>query len=109
MTDAELIKSYIKIDQKLYISILVAKIDWIGAHEYEIKWNIVAKKRSSTSKEDLDKVVQDILSDHRYFCKCNKCGKKDHADFMVDAEQYENKTNQFICHTCLSQYFGVLF
>lgn len=108
MSDKEFIKKYIKVERAKYISIYIAEVSWTSVDNYELEWTCIKKKRISTSTEEIESIINDILKNEKYVSRCQKCNKRDLAGFMNSIKGHKTENSGIFCHSCLST-FGYQF
>jgi hypothetical protein len=73
---------YIKILKGDPIEIQVARFKWRGPHERIALWDIYKQLPKDSSDYDIQKVVNRLLKNRKYFRKCNVCSDINHISLM---------------------------
>lgn len=101
MTEAELIKEFIRVDKTPGgTKIHVLEITWNGPHEPVSTWKLTRELPQDAPQAEIDQAIKKVLEDSEYFSVCAECKKRKPNGWMMGGMD--------ICQECGSDQ-GVVF
>ena len=98
MTDDEIKQQFIRLSPD-GSALQVETISWNG-HEPHGNWINVAKVSQGSTQGDVDSLINQLLSDSKYFARCQKCQELNPIGWMHD---------DTICQSCAEEHLGVVY
>lgn len=100
MDDSELISTFIKTtEEKSGHQLSVCQIDWDGPHTPQAHWTYINTFPQDTPEETIQRAIQKLLHNPRYFRVCIECLERKPDGWMSGD----------LCHHCMEQNHGVVF
>jgi hypothetical protein len=129
MTREELIKEYIKIETDTDITISAIVVEWPEVYLPESHWELVCMLPLGVSEHVINKCIDEVLNDDRYFKTCQKCGEINalghigydenlEVDDDEDDDELENDENKqpeklypesILCMGCMEAFYNVVY
>ncbi len=101
MNDKEIISEFIQVKNgNDGIQLLVRGISWPHPHEPVSSWTVASVLPQTSSSQELDSKIQEILGNEQYFKVCQECGKRKPRGWMH---------NDGICQSCAENNHGVVY
>lgn len=94
-------KDFIRIkrgNRKLVLQVM--QFEWLSSHEFDIKWQTAKTLETSIELNELDKAIEQVLNDARYFAHCSQC-----HEYSVRSLMY----SETHCQGCAQRYLGVVY
>lgn len=101
MNDKEIISEFIQVKKgNDGIQLLVRGISWPHPHEPVSSWTVASVLPQTSSSQELDSKIQEILDNKQYFEICQACGERNPRGWMH---------NDSICQSCAEDNHGVVY
>jgi ribosomal protein L40E len=101
MNDKEIISEFIQVKQKEDgLHILVRGISWPHPYEPGSSWTVASVLPQTSSSQEVDFKIQEILGNKQYFQICQECGERNPCGWMH---------NDSICQSCAENNHGVVY
>jgi hypothetical protein len=101
MNDKEIVAEFIKAKQDSDgIRILVCQISWPHPHKPVSSWKVALVLPQTSSPEEVNCKILEILENKQYFQVCQECGKRKPLGWMHDDD---------ICQSCAEKNHGIIY
>jgi hypothetical protein len=94
MNNHELVREFIKVEKRENETvILVYSVQWESSHEPVLQWKVAKTLGTNSLKSKVDRQVNKILNDKRYFLVCAECGECNQVGrtiMLQDKSPYSN-------------------
>ena len=99
--DQKLISDFIRIDRsESSVKILVREIHWEGPHTPKSSWTVVATLDPNVNQGKINREIDDLLKNKKFFSVCAECDEKKPNGWMCDND---------ICQSCAEKNHDVVF
>lgn len=99
MSDAELIKEFLRVRAAGGLTMLeVAVVEWIG-HSPSLRWDVYRRWAHTPDDEQVSRAERKAIGSSRYFRRCGLCGERWNVGQMHSRE---------VCHGCAERHLGVI-
>jgi formylmethanofuran dehydrogenase subunit E len=104
MNNHKLIRKFIKVEKRENETvILVCSVQWKSSYEPVLQWTVAKTLETNSLKSEVDRQVNKILKDKRYFCVCSECGECNQVGQTMMLQ------DKCLCHGCAEKNHRVLF
>jgi hypothetical protein len=101
MADSELIEDFFRTERDVEATrILVRTISWHGPHTPVSRWVKGATLSCEAAAPDVEKAVQALLRNPKFFAVCGECSERKPVGYMHD---------EIMCQGCASRNHGVVY
>ncbi len=129
MAREELIEEYIKIESDTAITISALVVEWPEVYRPESHWELVCMLPLGASEHVINKCIDEVLNDDRYFKTCQKCGElvasghigyDENLEVEYDEDEDESEKDEntpqekpypesILCMGCMEAFYNVVY